>query len=80
MESLEDFWGKLNAFHHFNSANYTCAHSFVISHTGVCLNESNKKVLWNGNDITELDDGLDQNDVEQTLELRQVGECIAFYI
>lgn len=38
---------------------------------GVCLNESNKKVLWNGNDITELDDGLDQNDVEQTLELRQ---------
>ncbi|KAL5470696.1 hypothetical protein EMCRGX_G028701 [Ephydatia muelleri] len=38
---------------------------------GVCLDGTNKKVEWNGNDIADLGDDLDENDVEQTLELRQ---------
>lgn len=38
---------------------------------GVCLDGNNKKAEWNGTDIGDLE-GVD-DDLEQTLELRQVN-------
>ena len=43
---------------------------------GVCLDSKQKTFEWDGNDLSDLGDEADVNDVEQTLELRQVsGRC-----